>query len=58
MRKREIIEKMDESEWIYLRSSKKMFLLYDVSIIYHIYLFFLGSNVNRCWVKRAVIKKK
>lgn len=40
MRKREIMEKMDESEWIYLRSSKKMFLLYDVSIIYHIYFIY------------------
>lgn len=34
------MENVDESEWIYLTSSEKMFLLYDVSIIYNIYFIY------------------
>ena len=46
------MENMDESEWIYLRFSEKMFLLYDVSIIYNIcciydiILYDIINNVN------------
>lgn len=34
------MENMMSPEWIYLGSSEKMFLLYDVSIIYNIYFIY------------------